>query len=191
MNYKNYEDAIEYLNEQEKTSIDYCKIGSGSKNLIVSFSCAYVNWYERKSSILQLKYDRNDFDVLYLKSPGTWYLGGIRGVGKNVNNTISFLKSEFSKYEKVICIGISAGGYASILYGSLLKAHYVIATRPQTDLDYTISNCSPVLTTALCSSPELYQASIGLHKSITYEVFQKYKNLKTIINPFTTILYRW
>lgn len=31
MNYKNYEDAIEYLNEQEKTSIDYCKIGSGSK----------------------------------------------------------------------------------------------------------------------------------------------------------------
>lgn len=36
----------------------------------------------------------------------------------------------------MICVGISAGGYASILYGSLLKAHYVIATRPQTDLDY-------------------------------------------------------
>ena len=50
--------------------------------------------------------------------------------------THSFLKREFAKYNKVICTGISAGGYASLLFGSLLKVNCVIAIIAQTDLQY-------------------------------------------------------
>ena len=76
---------------------------------------------------MKLKYERNDFDVLYLRNQNKWYLGGLNGIGKNINHTIAFLKKEFAKYDKVICIGNSAGGYASLLFGSLLKVNKVIA----------------------------------------------------------------
>ena len=85
---------------------------------------------------MELKYQRNDFDVLYLRNQNNWYLGGLKGIGKNINCTIAFLKRIFAKYDKVICVGGSAGGYASLLFGSLLKVNEVFTTGAQTDLQY-------------------------------------------------------
>lgn len=176
---KTYDEAIEYINHIEKLKIDYCKIGEKAKILIVSFAVCSSQKYDRKSSLLKLKYERNDLDLLYIKNPKNWYLGGITGVGENINQTIEFLKEIFEKYDKVICVGISMGGYASILFGSLLNVNYVVACRPQTDLDYVIEKCR---TENLC------QARLGLSKVINFETFQKYKNLNKIINN-STIFY--
>lgn len=186
----NYDDALNYINEQEKLPIDYCKIGDNSKNLIVSFSSFGKRFYQRKSSLLKLKYERNDFDILYIKKPRTWYLGGISGVGKNINHTIAFLRKEFAKYDKVVCVGISMGGYASILFGSLLNVDYVIANGPQTDLDYTINNCIPARDESKkhhyhCKAENLYEARLGLSKIIDFKSFEKYKNLNKFINNST------
>ena len=133
----NYEDAMKYIEEQEATDISYVKIGdSNNKKLIVSFASNSHDGFERKTTLMTLKYDRNDFDVLYLRNQLRWYLGGLNGIGKNINHTIKFLKREFSKYDEVLCIGGSAGGYASLLFGSLLKVNKVIAINAQTDLEY-------------------------------------------------------
>lgn len=184
---KSYDDAIKYINEQEKLPIDYCKVGNDSKILIVSFAGFWKNYYDRKSSLLKLRYERNDFDVLYFAKKKTWYLCGLDGIGKNINHTIEFLRIEFNKYDKIICVGISMGGYASILFGSLLNVNYVIATRPQTDLEYITDKCSS--RNGKCKSHELWKASIGLSKIIDSQSFQKYKNLNKIINDSTVYYY--
>ena len=127
---------MKYIEAQEATDISYVKIGNSAKNLVVSFASNHHDGFERKSSLMKLKYERNDVDVLYLRNQMKWYLGGLKGIGKNINHTIAFLKKEFSKYGKVLCIGYSAGGYASLLFGSLLNVNFVIAIDAQTDLEY-------------------------------------------------------
>lgn len=139
----NYDNAMQYINEQETTDISYVKIGNDNKKLIVSFASngpPKKDFFQQKTSLMELKYKRNDFDVLYLRNQSKWYLGGLNGIGKNINCTIAFLKKEFAKYDKVICIGRSAGGYASLLFGSLLNVNEVIAISAQTDLQYCIDN---------------------------------------------------
>ena len=132
----NYDSAMQYINEQETTDISYVKVGDDNKKLIVSFAGNAKPYFQRKTSLMTLKYERNDFDVLYLRNQYKWYLGGLNGIGKNINCTIAFLKKEFSKYDKVVCTGSSAGGYASLLFGSLLKVNKVITVNAQTDLQY-------------------------------------------------------
>jgi hypothetical protein len=139
----NYDNAMQYINEQETTDISYVKIGNNSKNLIVSFASngsPKKDFFQRKKSLMKLKYELNNFDVLYLRNQNKWYLGGLKGIGKNINHTIAFLKKEFAKYDKVCCTGDSAGGYASLLFGSLLKVNKVITTDAQTDLQYCVDN---------------------------------------------------
>jgi hypothetical protein len=79
------------------------------------------------------------------------------------------------------------GGYASILFGSLLNVNCVIATRPQTDLEYITDKCNG--RNGHCESNELWKASIGLSKIIDSKSFQKYKNLNKIINDSTIYYY--
>jgi hypothetical protein len=61
-----------------------------------------------------------------------WYHGGIKTISNDVNSTVEYLKNIIDGYEKVIFIGTSAGGYASILFGSLLNVDTVLAFIPQT-----------------------------------------------------------
>jgi esterase/lipase len=62
-----------------------------------------------------------------------WYHNGLQDYTKNIDDTIEYISNKIKKYEKVIFMGYSAGGYASILFGSLCKnVHSVIAYSPQT-----------------------------------------------------------
>lgn len=62
------------------------------------------------------------------------YHNGIQGVTNNIDETVEYLKDKFKNYERVICLGVSAGGYAAILFGSLLNVDTVIAFIPPTIL---------------------------------------------------------
>lgn len=70
-----------------------------------------------------------DCDLLFIKDieRGLWYLSDVEQTTKDLQHIIS-------TYQKVMCTGISAGGFASILYGSLLKVDLVVAVNPQTSL---------------------------------------------------------
>ena len=63
------------------------------------------------------------------------YHKGIEGISTNISETKDFLEKIIAGYKKVIFIGVSAGGYAAILFGSLLNIQHVISFIPQTILD--------------------------------------------------------
>jgi hypothetical protein len=60
------------------------------------------------------------------------YHSGIVGISKNIDETVLYLKEIIALYENVIFLGVSSGGYAAILFGSLLKVKTVVAFIPQT-----------------------------------------------------------
>jgi hypothetical protein len=68
----------------------------------------------------------------YLDKHANSYHQGIHEITDNIDETVNYLKNEISNYKNVIFLGISSGGYAAILFGSLLKIKYVIAFIPQT-----------------------------------------------------------
>ena len=70
----------------------------------------------------------------YLDKTCKWYHSGINQETQNIIESIDFLKNQIKNYtkHKVIFIGSSSGGYAAILFGSLLNVDTVIAFRPQT-----------------------------------------------------------
>jgi hypothetical protein len=62
------------------------------------------------------------------------YHQGLKGITSNVDETAKYIQNIISGYQKVVFVGVSAGGYAAILFGSLLKVNDVIAITPQTKL---------------------------------------------------------
>ena len=119
----------------------------------------------------------------------------LNGIGKNINCTIAFLKKEFAKYDKVCCVGNSAGGYASILFGSLLNVNKVITINAQTDLEYVknqIQYNTLVKRSKECPATWSKYNKIAnvLNENVTYNMFykgddfyQKQNELKRQVDP--------
>jgi len=51
---------------------------------------------------------------------------------KGIDETIQYLDSKIKPYKRVIFLGCSAGGYAALLFGSILNVDAVFAIIPQT-----------------------------------------------------------
>lgn len=77
----------------------------------------------------------NEYDLIfYIDKAQCWYHKGIDGITTNIDDTKIYLDDKIKKYNKVIFMGVSAGGYASILFGSLCKVHNVVSFIPRTKL---------------------------------------------------------
>lgn len=57
----------------------------------------------------------------------SWYLLGINRRLCTVESLAEFLKIESQGYDEIITVGTSSGGYAAILFGSLLRADLILA----------------------------------------------------------------
>jgi len=68
----------------------------------------------------------------YMDTFSNSYHNGIEGFSSSIDETAEYLKSEISGYKTVIFMGVSQGGYAAILLGSLLSVTAIIAFIPQT-----------------------------------------------------------
>ena len=60
------------------------------------------------------------------------YHNGIVGISNNIDETLPHLQAQIAPYSNVIFLGVSSGGYAAILFGSLLNVKSVLAFIPQT-----------------------------------------------------------
>jgi len=117
------------------------KITNGRKCLIVCFGGMALK-FDGVPPFEFLNYLSQNFsescDLCFLiDKKQCWYQSGIDGLTKNVEETVSYLDDmiETGHYEKVIFMGISAGGYGSILFGSLCKkVQSVVSFIPQTVL---------------------------------------------------------
>ena len=72
----------------------------------------------------------------YIDKKQCWYHKGIDGITNNIEDTVLYLNSIIKKsnYKKILFMGVSAGGYASILFGSLCNINNDIAFIPRTRL---------------------------------------------------------
>lgn len=75
---------------------------------------------------------------IYLRDPNqSWYHGGLPGISKDIVETVDFLQKliDFYNISNVVIVGNSMGGFAAILFGTLLNAQTVHAFSPQTFID--------------------------------------------------------
>ena len=169
----NYDDAIKYIEKQESTEISFVKVGNASCNLVVSFSSNGHTGFERKKTLTSAKYESDlNFDILYIRNQLGWYLGGLTGIGSDFYDTLDFLENQASSYENVIFTGLSAGGYASILYGSKLGVSNIIVSGAQTDLNYCFKNLKK----------HTSMEYLSYIKDNYSNIFDKYANLQSVIN---------
>lgn len=70
-----------------------------------------------------------------------WYLSGINAKTNTIEKLFDFLKMETKGY-RVITVGSSAGGYAAVLFGSLLGSETVFTFNGQFLLSDLLSNSS-------------------------------------------------
>lgn len=85
---------------------------------------------------LSKNYKKNVDLYFFIDKNMCWYHKGIDGITKNIDETVLYLNNiiKRSNYKKIIFMGISAGGYASILFGSLCNITNVISFIPRTKL---------------------------------------------------------
>lgn len=67
----------------------------------------------------------------------SWYQRGLPKVGAHANALFKYLREEIAKHQlqKIVLVGSSAGGFASLLFGYLLKVDLVLSFAPQTFID--------------------------------------------------------
>lgn len=117
------------------------KIVNNHKNLIICFGGKALKF----GGILPfefLKYLSAEYTskcdlIFFIDKKQCWYHKGIDNITHNIESTVEYIDSiiDNNKYEKIIFMGTSAGGYASILFGSLCKkVSNVISFIPQTIL---------------------------------------------------------
>lgn len=110
---------------------------NGNEILIVSFSGHALQFgmipvYEFYN-FLGKHYPQYD-KQFYIDNKLKHYHGGIMNLTTSIKDTVEFLRDKIKGYKKVIFMGISSGGYASILFGSLLNVTMVVSFIPQTIL---------------------------------------------------------
>jgi hypothetical protein len=105
--------------------------------LIVSFSGHALKFGEvpvyEFYNFLTKHYPQYD-KQFYIDSRLKHYHYGIKDTTTSVETTVEYLKDKIKDYKKVVFMGVSSGGYAAILFGSLLNITMVIAFIPQTIL---------------------------------------------------------
>ncbi len=112
-------------------------VNPSSRSLIVSFG-GFALQFGRIPPFEFLHFLNTHFHetdkLFYVDRHQIHYHRGIYGISSNIEETISHLRNEIAGYERVFFMGVSAGGYAAILFGSLLNVDHVIAFIPQTIL---------------------------------------------------------
>lgn len=116
----------------------------GRQNLLIIFQSMNAHLYkeenadkfELEGTFSKPKNDISSCDYLFIKDEvrprygGGWYLNP----SESTHELIDFLSKQKKDYNKICATGISAGGFASILFGSLCKFDLVLAVDPQTIL---------------------------------------------------------
>ncbi|MEQ1931118.1 MAG: hypothetical protein ABL957_11415 [Parvularculaceae bacterium] len=108
---------------------------SGLLIVFSGFATRYRPWEAFHFMGLTRKYAVNR---LFLRDPKqAWYHQGIDGVSSCVDETAAFIAGVIAErgIDKTAAIGVSAGGYASLIHGWLLEIDEIHAIAPQSYID--------------------------------------------------------
>lgn len=113
-------------------------IKENSENLIICFGGMALQMQGilpfEFLNYLSKTYEKNTDLYFFIDKKQCWYHKGIDGITKNIDETVVYLNNIInnSSYKKTLFMGVSSGGYASILFGSLCNVSNVIAYIPRT-----------------------------------------------------------
>lgn len=112
----------------------------GSDVLMISFASKGAKDFEFVKFLTTLCEGKYDI-IFYIDKHDCWYHKGIEGITTNIAETTEYIHNKIKRnnYKKVLFMGVSAGGYASILFGSLCSATHILAMIPQTILKNPIN----------------------------------------------------
>ncbi|MCB9197835.1 MAG: hypothetical protein H6600_05200 [Flavobacteriales bacterium] len=123
--------------EFEKSNKGVLEDFNGHKNLLVSFGGIQqglgIPVFEFFNSISDIPCDK-----LFLRDFGqAWYQKGVDSKLDHIDEVINYIKDKITenKYDKICFLGNSMGGYAAILFGSIMNVDTVISFAPQTFID--------------------------------------------------------
>jgi len=160
-------------NEENNSVIEIIK---DAQILVVSFSGNGLNNIGNLPTFEFKNFLTSTFpsiSLLFLKDNNVaWYNKGIENISSDVESTLIFLRKKISAFEKVIFIGSSSGGYAAILFGSLLNVNMVIAFRPQTLVSEKFIN------------PKYKDLKTVINKSTLYYIFGETCNEAGTLHSF-------
>ena len=82
---------------------------------------------------LSTLYKDTDMDLyFYIDKHQCWYQNGLEDITHTIQETADYLRHKAKSYDTVVFMGVSAGGYAAILFGSLCRVSHVVSFIPQT-----------------------------------------------------------
>jgi hypothetical protein len=106
-----------------------------TETVIVSFGGMGIDPNGESQYALVSTLEKENISTIYLRDQtNAWYFNGVRGLSNDVTSTVSGINDLLSKikHTKTIFFGVSAGGFAAILYGVLCNADLVVTVNPQT-----------------------------------------------------------
>ena len=137
--------SIEYTDETNQTESDLCVLYFSSNEIYYPNTTQAFDY----SIIQRDKYEwkRNKFPKakkhIFLRDlHKQWYLSGINESLNDPKKVLDFLRSETIGY-RVITIGSSAGGYAALLFGSMLECERIYAFNAQLNLKVWMRKSNP------------------------------------------------
>lgn len=156
----------------------------GKPNLIVVFQSMNAHLYtpENKNKFeLEKTFSRLNpeySDLLFIKDdtrPSRSKVGGFYLHSEPVDNICSDLSKLVRQYNQTLFTGISAGGFASILFGSLCSVDFVVAINPQTTLlDFETGNLIALgKKTPLFDNSEYYDLKPHINNKTNYYISKR------------------
>tara|TARA_B100000401_G_scaffold343113_1_gene241232 strand:- start:5331 stop:6794 length:1464 start_codon:yes stop_codon:yes gene_type:complete len=157
-------------------SSDYWLEENNSDILFVTF--AGMGWKDSIPTFIFHNFLKSytNIDKLFLRDINCrYYLTGLKHTTNSLEDTVQLIKNIILKknYKKVIALGCSAGGFAAILYGELIKFDKVLAFSPQTVLNhkkdtmigdkYNAPKTCQWLTNRQNAQSDLYKKSLDLN----------------------------
>ena len=123
------------------------KIISGHKILIICFGGMALQFggiipFEFLNYLSSIYLDRSDL-YFFVDKNQCWYHKGFKDITNNIDETVLYINNIITNgnYEKVLFMGVSAGGYAAILFGSLCNnVNNIISFIPQTIIKNPINS---------------------------------------------------
>lgn len=175
-----YENLDNYLIERDnsKQNLNICT---------VYFSSNYIYFPNNKNAFKKSIIDKNRFEWYNIRNQNAtkhifirdihkqWYLYGINSEINSIEKVIAFLAEETEGY-KTYFVGSSAGGYASVLMGSLLGVDRIYSYNSQFFLTDLLENSSEIVDPILFREKENSQIS-------------KYYKIKSYISDPLKIFY--
>jgi hypothetical protein len=176
LKFDNY--CIEYNDKLNFIDNNLCVIYFSSNEIYYPNTSESFNYFIKTRDKFEWKQNKfpNARKHIFLRDlQKQWYLCGINNTLNNPIQLLNFLRMETYGY-RIIAIGSSAGGFAALLFGSLLNCERVYAFNAQLNLNITMNNSN------LYIDPILFAKKND-------PIFNIYYNLSNILNDKTSYYY--